>query len=923
VSSLTLSGLSVKVPSRRPARYGFAIWIVAAVALLAGCDQGPSAPQVANIVVDGPAAGIAVGATATFSASARDASGGVIPGIPFVWSSSAPTVAEVDPSSGLVTARGTGAVTIRATAQGVTGSRQLQVIPPPVAQVEVTPTTLTLPRGSETTLAVTLRDDRGETLFGRGLTFTSSSPIIASVTSDGRVRGLRVGTATITVVSESRQASALITVIPGDEPQVMSVTGAPMREGETVQINGTRFSPIPAQNIVRFEGVQGTVLAADPGFLQVRLPSFICAPEGPIEVTVEVASLDSDPFPALFQPSGVLDLAVGQFGYIPGGSPLCLRLAAGAGSPRYLVGIQSVSPTATRVDAVTVTGRAGGEAAGVAVAGAVAGALGEAVASAPSALISSALLRSSSGLGRFSIAPLGGEVALGPTDREARWTAHQRAHVELREDEPLFTPTIRAGAAALRLRSEVEEDPRLALASGLRSSGGPAAVSAAAQVGDTVRLNVPDLRTNFCATGIPITARVRARGTGSIWVEDIRNPPGGFTDENYQALAARFDDRILSVNTAYFGTPTDLDQNGRIVVVISQEVNRITSALGFVVTTDFFPKAGTPNGSCPASNEGEYYYAKAPDPNASIPAPAGETARAYTVADALSDAPILLAHETTHIIQLGRRLTSPTALELQTIWELEGQATFAEEVVGLADRNLALGGNYGFNVAWNSSGAADVNWFRFWVTDLAFYFGFRDQNQRNALAPGACGWLGRDDPPGSLAADCAPAGETSYRRLIYGVPYSFMRWLSDHFGDRFPGGEAEFHRRLVDAPVAGFPAFAQVLGEPVEPLLARWAAALYTDDRLPAGADPTLSFKTWNFRNIFEQGGLFPTVRLVPRSQGFSAFQFSQPIRSASSVYMLLESGNAPTHPPFSVRATGDGVSPLPSHLQMWVVRLQ
>jgi hypothetical protein len=892
---------------------------------LAGCDGGPSGPVVASVTVEGPLEPIPVGGTAQFTAQAREASGAVIPGLVATWSSTTPDVADVNPATGLVTARGTGSVTIRATVEGVSGSRTVQVIPPPVATIEVTPSTLTLRRGSEENLVVTLRDAQGAVLSGRGILFTSISGNTASVNQDGRVRGERAGVTAILVASEGRQVTVPVTVTPGDEPEITGLSLATLEDGATVLVSGRRLGPTPAENIVRFGGVLGTVLSAAPDQLEVRLPSYVCAPEGPMDVTVEVGGDVSSPFGAQFRPNDVLDLAVGAFAFIPGTGPRCVRLAAGSGSARYLVGVQSVSALATQVDAVTLSGRAG---ALVPVAASGTTAFDDLSGRASPFAAPSAAPRA---LPQASPFGLPTSVSLEPRDTQ-RWVAHRDAHAALRQVEPSVTPQDRSGARLLRLQAEMEgADP---IEGALRVTGGdavpstaaraPAAVPASAQVGDTVRINVPDLRTNFCLTGIPITGRIRAVGTGSIWVEDVRNPPGGFTDANYQALATRFDERILAVNVAYFGAPTDLDGNGRVVVVISQEVNRITPALGFVVTTDFFPKAGIPSQSCPASNEGEYYYAKAPDPTASVPAPPGREPSAYSVADALADAPTLLAHETTHIIQLGRRLTSPTALELQTIWELEGQATFAEEVVGLADRNLSVGGNYGFNVGWNSSGAADVNWFRPWITDLALYFGFRSSTARNPLAPGACGWLDRDLPVGSLGGACATSDGGGNPRLIYGVPFSFLRWLSDHRGDRFPGGEQELHRRLVDAPIAGFPALAQVLGEPVEPLLARWAAALYTDDRLPPGSDPTLSFRTWNFRNIFEEGGLFPTVSLAPRTQGYSAFDLSQPLRPVSSMYTIIEAaGGAGSHPPYVLRAVNGTGGSLPAHIQMWVVRLQ
>ena len=102
------------------------------------------------------------------------------------------------------------------------------------------------------------------------------------------------------------------------------------------------------------------------------------------------------------------------------------------------------------------------------------------------------------------------------------------------------------------------------------------------------------------------------------------------------------------------------------VIVITKEVNKIANLLGEVFTADLVTQQ-----ECPASNEGEFFYGRAPDPT-------GASGAAYTVADALLDAPIIIAHEFTHVIQLGRRLNYEPATAFQSTWELEGQATFAE-----------------------------------------------------------------------------------------------------------------------------------------------------------------------------------------------------------------------------------------------------
>ena len=183
---------------------------------------------------------------------------------------------------------------------------------------------------------------------------------------------------------------------------------------------------------------------------------------------------------------------------------------------------------------------------------------------------------------------------------------------------------------------------------------------ATAKVGDVINMKVPT-RPNTCLLSTPITVTVKAVGQHGIFVEDNANPAGGFSAADYQTLSARFDNEIYAVDVGYFGDPTDFDENTRVVIVITREVNKVTpTILGQVIFADLASRD-----DCPASNEGEYFYGRAPDPNASV-------GSAYTVANALLDAPIIIAHEFTHVIQIGRRGTYEAATDFQSQWEIEG-----------------------------------------------------------------------------------------------------------------------------------------------------------------------------------------------------------------------------------------------------------
>jgi alpha-tubulin suppressor-like RCC1 family protein len=84
--------------------------------------------------------------------------------------------------------------------------------PEPVASVQVSPSTTSLPVGQSTRLEVTLRDGAGRTLTGRTISWSSDKQDVVRVAADGTVTAVLSGTATITASSEGESGSASVTV---------------------------------------------------------------------------------------------------------------------------------------------------------------------------------------------------------------------------------------------------------------------------------------------------------------------------------------------------------------------------------------------------------------------------------------------------------------------------------------------------------------------------------------------------------------------------------------------------------------------------------------------------------------------------------------------------------------------------------------
>ena len=217
--------------------------------------------------------------------------------------------------------------------------------------------------------------------------------------------------------------------------------------------------------------------------------------------------------------------------------------------------------------------------------------------------------------------------------------------------------------------------------------------------------------------------------------------------------------------------------------------------------------------------------------------------------------------------------------------------------------------NLGYVRAFNSDNADDHDWYVAGVTDLAFYFGANSQSASSRIddAPHECSWLMSDgDPCGG-------------RPLWYGVTWSLLRWVSDHIGPTFTGGEEAIQKAIINNDINGLANLEDVLGESLDPLMAEWAAALYLDDRV-GGLSARLTFPSWNLLNIYEGGNLFDSARLVPFDITFENFTEVVDVRGSSTAYYLLGGANRPAT---AVRVRDRLDAQLSSFMQIFLVRIQ
>ncbi len=402
--------------------------------------------------------------------------------------------------------------------------------------------------------------------------------------------------------------------------------------------------------------------------------------------------------------------------------------------------------------------------------------------------------------------------------------------------------------------------------------------------GDQTLINTNS--SDFCANPVNVPARVAAVTQTAIILTDVDNPAGGFTDAEYRAFGATIDTLIHPVDTAAFGAPTDIDGNGRIVVLFTKAVNEITPrgasgiVLGFFFSRDLLPKTG-PSQSCPGSNAAEMFYIMVPDPTGVVSDP-----RTKGFVDAIAAATI--AHEFQHLINASRRIYMNSAPESnEEPWLNEGLSHVAEELVFYRASKMTSRQNID-STAINAAG------------------------QRPALMLYQQGNIRRYEQYLRSPDANAPMAENDLL-ATRGAAWAFLRYAAD----RTRTSDGDFWKRLVNSRVTGARNLEAVLagsGFTTAQLLEEWSRAVVTDDIVPGS---TAQQPSWSFVTAMPHAGY--SFALVP-SVLVNGTVFSVPVRGSSSFYgrVAVAAGQQAL-----VQATGPGGGTIPRGMRLTIVRIK
>lgn len=296
----TLTGRTLRWTSSRPgiatvdANSGQVTAVASGTTLITASVDGKSAQAAINVMV--PVLSIVatpdsfdlpLTTSRTINVALVGPEGTAITNRAVLWSSSNPGIAVVS-ASGLVTAVSVGTVTITIRAGLKEKTVRVRVVGEPVASVRISPnqSVHVLRLGQTYQLGAQCLNAAQQVLPGRTISWNSSNPVVATVSTSGLVTGQSLGTVNITATCDNVNASVTVQVTP---VPVVSVTISP---GELELVDNTQGQLLvtardSANNVLSLQGrnvvwtsdnqpvatvsATGVVSASNPGTANVQV----------------------------------------------------------------------------------------------------------------------------------------------------------------------------------------------------------------------------------------------------------------------------------------------------------------------------------------------------------------------------------------------------------------------------------------------------------------------------------------------------------------------------------------------------------------------------------------------------------------------------------------------------------------------------
>jgi hypothetical protein len=292
-----------------------------------------------------------------------------------------------------------------------------------------------------------------------------------------------------------------------------------------------------------------------------------------------------------------------------------------------------------------------------------------------------------------------GETTLAGA-REGRGAAPKTA-----EKPPAQAPLSELMARDLGIgRLDIHAHADTEIAELLKRSGGPRGSSAGASAfrskigGPGAAPETAQFQVLTTATGsvldpanfTTVEANLMYTGEHTLLYVDVETPALFLTEAEAQDLGQVYDAAIYPTDRTYFGSESDINHDGKVAILLSPVVNRMTPAgtagsqgfiAGFFLMNDLLPgllDSRTTNGM-------EIFYGMVPDPT-------GQFGNIFPKAQTLPVIEGVLAHEFLHMILFNYRVLiygrGYLADYMEELWMNEGLAHIAEDLNGYDSSNI-------------------------------------------------------------------------------------------------------------------------------------------------------------------------------------------------------------------------------------------
>lgn len=665
--------------------------------------------------------------------------------------------------------------------------------------------------GDSVPATATVLDANGVVIDSAPVVWRSLNPSVATVSSYGEVYGKGTGIGRIVARSGAVADTVVVTVDVAATITIDSIAPHQLIAGQPATLYGHQFSSIPTATVILIGVDSLAPTTADSTHLVFVLPDTSCSPAGTRTITVKSRGSAAQLLERFAPGAPAISLAVGGVQAINASTTGCLQFAANASAATYIVIVGDVTSS---LDA---------------------------------------------GFG-FQLTQVVGDSAPLGFHGYSRVRAALRANAS-RAISPraalAHTPRVAVGRTPGNLsRSRVPDSEHRTVAS-------EASAVHKAAVGDAVTYNVP---LHGCDSAVVTHGHVMAVGTHAILVQDDSASNSGI---DFAAISADVDASIYPTDSSHFGTPSDIDGNGHVILYYTPQVAALTSGDASIVGGFFFRGDLFPTSACAASNQAEILYLSPPSSSRGT-----------------------IAHTLEHLINASNHIrTNTTAFEEP--WLDEALAHAAEDFVGRAVDGYSDTQLLSFA---DISSGPNAN---------AYTSYFQGNAERYAS------WLA---VPQQFGGADTTADTSSAAR---GAAWTLLRYTLDQYAN---GSPATLSRALAAGPNTGIYNLVSATGTSLDSLVEGWLVATYATGFAVAGVAPRYTFTSYNWQDIETQLTQAFGLSTTPFAAGATGIADS--VQANSGFYLTM--ANLPPTVAFSTRllSSAGTVVTLPG-ARLYILRIQ